>query len=297
LSELLKREPTRALFDFLAEVYFESGISGVQPKVMIPNADQLAPTRATVIQPDLIVKAGGAEFPHLTSNEFLGMDAARRAGIRVPGFWLSEDGVRQKRFLPFGLRVATASAALRPVQLRFLGSKHSQALADVGAGAPSKTRQISKDWPALQSVVDLVQHRQRINQANVCEFGEFEALLAGGVTPFAVHAGGMFAARTVAGAKVEGRRERPILACRQHKGEILAVIVAVMRGDIEQHQPVGARDVLPIARQRESEPEQIAVVEAGNAKVSVQQVCQAVHMRTPIARCTIEALHCKAPRP
>ncbi|MBI3898678.1 MAG: type II toxin-antitoxin system HipA family toxin [Gammaproteobacteria bacterium] len=91
-DELLTREPTRALFNFLVETYFESGISGVQPKVMIPDAEKPLPHRATVAQSDLIVKSGGDEFPFLTQNEFLCMDAARRAGIRVPNFWLSNDG-------------------------------------------------------------------------------------------------------------------------------------------------------------------------------------------------------------
>jgi serine/threonine-protein kinase HipA len=92
LQALLKREPTKELFDFLVDVYFESGISGVQPKVLMPDADKLPDSKATVIQPDLIVKSGGGEFPHLTENEFLCMDAARRAGIAVPKFWLSDDG-------------------------------------------------------------------------------------------------------------------------------------------------------------------------------------------------------------
>lgn len=91
LKELLKQAPTKALFDFLVELYFESGISGVQPKVMLPDADKAPNSRATVLQPDLIVKSGGREYPHLTENEFLCMDAARRAGILVPNFWLSED--------------------------------------------------------------------------------------------------------------------------------------------------------------------------------------------------------------
>jgi serine/threonine-protein kinase HipA len=92
LKELLKQAPTQALFDFLVELYFASGISGVQPKVLLPDADKAPDSKATVLQPDLIIKSGGREYPHLTENEFLCMDAARRAGIRVPNFWLSADG-------------------------------------------------------------------------------------------------------------------------------------------------------------------------------------------------------------
>lgn len=92
LSDLLRRQPATELFDFLANVYFESGISGVQPKVLVPDGDKALDGKVTVAQPDLIVKAAGDDYPHLTQNEFLCMDAARRAGIRVPKFWLSDDG-------------------------------------------------------------------------------------------------------------------------------------------------------------------------------------------------------------
>jgi serine/threonine-protein kinase HipA len=94
LAEILKREPTSELFEFLVATYFESGISGVQPKVLVPDADRpVGPVgRETVVHADLIVKCGGDEFPHLTQNEFMCMSAARKAGIDTPVFWLSNDG-------------------------------------------------------------------------------------------------------------------------------------------------------------------------------------------------------------
>lgn len=94
LAEILKRQPTSELFDFLVATYFESGISGVQPKVLVPDADRphQALGRETVTHADLIVKSGGDEFPHLTQNEFMCMSAARAAGIETPRFWLSENG-------------------------------------------------------------------------------------------------------------------------------------------------------------------------------------------------------------
>jgi serine/threonine-protein kinase HipA len=94
LHEILTKQPTSELFDFLVETYFDSGISGVQPKVLLPNADRSArlTERAAVVHSDLIVKAGGDGYPHLTQNEFLCMSAAKRAGITVPNFWLSDDG-------------------------------------------------------------------------------------------------------------------------------------------------------------------------------------------------------------
>ncbi|MGE0031829.1 MAG: type II toxin-antitoxin system HipA family toxin [Steroidobacteraceae bacterium] len=93
-KELLSRRPTADLFDELVAVYFGSGISGVQPKVLIPDAGRFAPLhdRTTLTYSNLIVKASGDEFPHLTQNEYLCMSAARRAGLAVPQFWLSDDG-------------------------------------------------------------------------------------------------------------------------------------------------------------------------------------------------------------
>lgn len=95
LAEILKRQPTSELFDFLVATYFESGISGVQPKVLVPDADRPARVpagRETVVHADLIVKSGGDEFPHLAQNEFMCLSAARAAGIETPRFWLSDDG-------------------------------------------------------------------------------------------------------------------------------------------------------------------------------------------------------------
>lgn len=94
LNEILKAHPTNDLFEAMADMYFASGVSGVQPKVLVPDADSQATLsgRATALQPDLIVKSGGAEYPYLAVNEFLCMDAARRAGLDVPDFWLSDDG-------------------------------------------------------------------------------------------------------------------------------------------------------------------------------------------------------------
>lgn len=95
-TELLKQSSTAELFEFLLDAYLESGISGVQPKVMLPDADKAPATgkadeRATFIHSDLIVKASGEDYPHLALNEFLCMSAAKRAGLPVPQFWLSDD--------------------------------------------------------------------------------------------------------------------------------------------------------------------------------------------------------------
>jgi len=84
-------------FDYLLDTYLASGISGVQPKVLVPDVDTGArfpggDERTTALLSDFIVKAASPSYPNLTQNEFLCMDAARRAGIDVPEFHLSDDG-------------------------------------------------------------------------------------------------------------------------------------------------------------------------------------------------------------
>jgi serine/threonine-protein kinase HipA len=97
LGELLRSQASDALFDYLLDTYLASGVSGVQPKVLVPDADagtdgMRGAMRTTARLSDLIVKAASASYPNLTQNEFLCMDAARRAGIDVPEFHLSDDG-------------------------------------------------------------------------------------------------------------------------------------------------------------------------------------------------------------
>ncbi|MEK6346882.1 MAG: type II toxin-antitoxin system HipA family toxin [Burkholderia sp.] len=112
LDTLLSSGASEELFDYLVNQYLTAGISGFQPKVMIPDADSAsigeaahgfeadAATRTrssiaektTSLTPDLIVKAAGDDYGCLSQNEFLCMSAARKAGIRVPDFWLSDDG-------------------------------------------------------------------------------------------------------------------------------------------------------------------------------------------------------------
>jgi len=93
LQQLIDEGSTKGLFDHLVEIYLESGVAGVQPKVLVPDAQRQGADgdRTTVIQPDLIVKAAGDELEGLAANEFACMSAARRAGITTPEFWLSND--------------------------------------------------------------------------------------------------------------------------------------------------------------------------------------------------------------
>lgn len=86
-SALLKTRYSPEVFDELVAAYLSTGagIAGMQPKIMVPE-------RPTVPIPSLIVKAASPAYPGLCANEFLCLSAARRAGIEVPGFELSDDG-------------------------------------------------------------------------------------------------------------------------------------------------------------------------------------------------------------
>jgi serine/threonine-protein kinase HipA len=90
LEEILAWKGAGNLFDELARRYLlRTGISGVQPKLLVPEAPPAG--KASLVTSDLIVKSGGDDFPGLAINEFACMSAARRAGIPVPEFRLSDN--------------------------------------------------------------------------------------------------------------------------------------------------------------------------------------------------------------
>ena len=89
LAEILSWQSAEKLFPQLLEKYYLRGIlSGVQPKVMITAQ---AESRVAVQQQDLIVKTYDDEFPLLTVNEFVCMEAARRCQLAPPKTYLSEN--------------------------------------------------------------------------------------------------------------------------------------------------------------------------------------------------------------
>ncbi|TDG04226.1 type II toxin-antitoxin system HipA family toxin [Paraburkholderia guartelaensis] len=95
LDELLS-SPSGRLFERLIDRYaLGSGISGVQPKAVVPlaaeNASRPAEHTALPLR-TVIVKAEGDDFPGLARNEYFCMSVAKEAALEVPDFWLSEDG-------------------------------------------------------------------------------------------------------------------------------------------------------------------------------------------------------------
>lgn len=86
LEEILSYQSAEPLFPQLLEKYYlQNALAGVQPKVSIPKTDR------TVEQKDLIVKSFDEEFPLLTVNEYVCMEAARYCGLKPPKTYLSEN--------------------------------------------------------------------------------------------------------------------------------------------------------------------------------------------------------------
>lgn len=88
LEEILTYPDAVALFnELMARHAAHSGISGIQPKVILEATE-----RATVTASSYIVKSWGIDFPQLAANEYFCMTAAKLAGLAVPEFSLSENG-------------------------------------------------------------------------------------------------------------------------------------------------------------------------------------------------------------
>lgn len=86
LQDILNYQGEKPLFPQLLEKYYlRNALAGVQPKVSIPKTDR------TVEQKDLIVKSFDEEFPLLTVNEYVCMEAARYCGLEPPKTYLSDN--------------------------------------------------------------------------------------------------------------------------------------------------------------------------------------------------------------
>ena len=92
LEEILTWDGAEDIFVDLVDRYIlRAGISGVQPKVLVPEQAESVPHKFTAKTSDLIIKSGRDEFPGLAINEFLCMSIAQEAGIPTPEFYLSDN--------------------------------------------------------------------------------------------------------------------------------------------------------------------------------------------------------------
>lgn len=113
LHDLLASAGTEDMFDDLLENYARySGIAGAQPKVLARDNGSLAstagyfspstapPTASADKTPERVTATGtthivkmfdSAQYPALATNEFLCLQAAKKAGLPVPAVWLAEN--------------------------------------------------------------------------------------------------------------------------------------------------------------------------------------------------------------
>jgi serine/threonine-protein kinase HipA len=92
IDEILTAGRDSDLYDYLLATYARySGISGVQPKVLVRGTKEEAEPGRTFRGATHIVKFWD-EYEELAANEFFCMSAAARAGLSVPDFKLSDDG-------------------------------------------------------------------------------------------------------------------------------------------------------------------------------------------------------------
>lgn len=99
IDEVLRARRDGGLFDYLLDQFAtHSGLSGVQPKVMIRARDGKLSDGKIRQSPSIqsathIVKFWEAEeFPELAANEYYCLQVARSLGLSVPQFMLSDDG-------------------------------------------------------------------------------------------------------------------------------------------------------------------------------------------------------------
>jgi serine/threonine-protein kinase HipA len=102
VDEILERRRGGDLFRYLLEKFASfSGISGVQPKILVRDENAFAEMKHTGQRLSQsyrgathIVKLWEAnEYPQLAANEYFCLTAARKCGLDVPPFRLAEDGM------------------------------------------------------------------------------------------------------------------------------------------------------------------------------------------------------------
>ncbi len=91
LSEILAWQGQDDLFEELLNKYLlRSTLSGVQPKVMVPE-QQTELGKGAFVFPSLIIKTSDETYPELAINEYICMRLASACQIRTPEFWLSDN--------------------------------------------------------------------------------------------------------------------------------------------------------------------------------------------------------------
>lgn len=96
LSDLLFHDGAKGLFDDLMKTYAAySGVSGVQPKVLVRDADNKEPDMGRLTHrgaTHLVKTFSDSDFPQLAANEYFCMRAAVHSGLEVPEIQLGKQG-------------------------------------------------------------------------------------------------------------------------------------------------------------------------------------------------------------
>ena len=99
IDEILRARREGGLFDYLLEQFAShSGLSGVQPKIMIRSRDgklsggQVRQTSSFSSATHIVKLWEPNEFPELAANEYFCLRVAKKIGLDVPNFQLSDDG-------------------------------------------------------------------------------------------------------------------------------------------------------------------------------------------------------------
>ncbi len=86
LDKLLHTHDPSLFSELLQRYAQQSGVAGVQPKVLLDLQAHL-----TLPLEHYIVKSWGEDYPHLGCNEYVCMSIAKDAGLNVPVFYLSDN--------------------------------------------------------------------------------------------------------------------------------------------------------------------------------------------------------------
>lgn len=150
LEEILAWDGAEDIFVGLVDRYIlRAGISGVQPKVLVPEHQDSTPQRVTSKTSDLIIKSGRDEFPGLAINEFLCMSVAKEAGMAVPELYLSANA-----------KLFVMRRFDRDEQLNPIGFEDMAAL--MGLGAEQK---YSKSYSAIAKAIRLFCPAQQVQNS------------------------------------------------------------------------------------------------------------------------------------
>lgn len=130
LAQILAWNGAEDLFAELSNRYLlRTGVSGVQPKLLVPQDTREVYGKGALTTRELIVKSAGDNYPGLAVNEFVCMSMAQAAGIPVPEFHLSENGklfvMRRFDRTPEGMALGFEDMAVlmgRPAADKYKGS-------------------------------------------------------------------------------------------------------------------------------------------------------------------------------